>query len=118
MIITGISIAILIVFTLQKEWSVLAYVLCFFWGWQDSGLNIIVNTIMGFEFEDKTTPYAACRVVRNSMIALFSVVQGYIIITPDWEIARGMDKERNIYLWYVILAGIEGLLGVFMVLFF
>lgn len=73
---------------------------------------------MGFEFEDKTTPYAACRVVRNSMIALFSVVQGYIIITPDWEIARGMDKERNIYLWYVILAGIEGLLGVFMVLFF
>ena len=29
-----------------------------------------------------------------------------------------MDKERNIYLWYVILAGIEGILGVFMVLFF
>ena len=52
----------------------MAYWLCFFWGWQDSGLNIIVNTIMGFEFESKTTPYAACRVVRNSMLALFSVV--------------------------------------------
>ena len=46
--VTGGALALLIAFTISKKWSILAYLLNFFWGWQDASMNIILNTILGF----------------------------------------------------------------------
>ena len=56
-ILTCIAVAFLLIFTLQKEWSYVIYFLLFFWGFQDSSLNVMMNTILGFEFDSKTVPF-------------------------------------------------------------
>ena len=52
-VLTSIAVAFLILFVTSKDWNILVYFLLFFWGFQDSSLNVIINTILGFEFESK-----------------------------------------------------------------
>jgi len=56
--LTCIALALLIIVVRTKTWNVSIYFLLFFWGFQDSGINTLINTILGFEFESKTTPFA------------------------------------------------------------
>ena len=59
-------ILVLIVFTFLStfayikvwEFGVLAYVMCFFWGFSDSAVNTHCNEILGFEFDDNITPFS------------------------------------------------------------
>mmetsp|Transcript_26823 Transcript_26823/g.20086 ORF Transcript_26823/g.20086 Transcript_26823/m.20086 type:complete len:98 (-) Transcript_26823:303-596(-) len=36
----------------------LAYFMCLFWGIQDSSVNTHVQQVLGFEFDDNTTPFS------------------------------------------------------------
>ena len=34
------------------------FFMTFFWGIQDGGLNTLINCILGFQFDSKTTPFS------------------------------------------------------------
>ena len=70
--VTYLAVAFLITFILSKKWGFLAYFLCFTWGCQDASINIIMNTILGFEFKNKTVPFGAYRSLRNPIRAFIA----------------------------------------------
>jgi len=93
-IFTALALVLLITFVLKEKFNYFIYPLLFLWGVQDTGCNTIINTVLGFEFESKSAPFGAYRVIRNPIISLISFIQGFFIITPNWEVERGMVKER------------------------
>jgi predicted MFS family arabinose efflux permease len=50
--------AIVIIYNYNNEFNYLAYIMCFVWGFQDSGLNCLTRCVLGFEFESKITPFS------------------------------------------------------------
>jgi predicted MFS family arabinose efflux permease len=40
------------------EFNVLAYLMCFIWGFQDSCINTHIQQILGFEFDDDVVPFS------------------------------------------------------------
>lgn len=55
---TCIAYAFLIWYNERNVFDWLAYVFVFLWGIQDSGLNCIVRSILGFEFDSKIVPFS------------------------------------------------------------
>jgi len=52
-----IGFAFVIVLNAQNKFGPFAYVMTFMWGIQDSGLNCLINCILGFEFDSKIAPF-------------------------------------------------------------
>jgi len=71
---TCLAVTFLITFILSKKWGILAYFLCFAWGIQDASINIIINTILGFQFKNKTVPFGAYRSLRNPLRAFIAFI--------------------------------------------
>jgi predicted MFS family arabinose efflux permease len=57
------GITLLVVFNERNRFDYLAYIMVFVFGVQDSGLNCLINCILGFEFESKTTPFGVNKFV-------------------------------------------------------
>ncbi len=58
--------AITLSYIIIYEYGVLAYLLCFMWGFQDSAVNAHIQGILGFEFDNPDVAYS----VLNSMMAI------------------------------------------------
>ena len=71
---TIIAWTLLILFILNKEWSGLVYPMLFCFGFNDTCINTLLNTILGFEFKSKTIPFGVYRVIRNPIIAIISAI--------------------------------------------
>ena len=46
------------VFNAQNQFGPLAYVMCFAWGFQDSGCQCLLRCVLGFQFESKIIPFS------------------------------------------------------------
>lgn len=57
-LLTILALSLVLIYSHLNTFSFLAYLMCFFWGIQDSGLNTLIYCVLGFEFEDKSTPFA------------------------------------------------------------
>jgi len=71
-IYTALALLLLILFVHKEYFSWLLYPMLLLWGLQDSGINTIMNTMLGFQFETKSEPFGAYRVIRNPIISLIS----------------------------------------------
>ena len=59
-----IAFSLLILFVLQFKFSlVYSFVVTLAWGIQDSGLNNLLNSVLGFQFDSKTTPFSVNKFV-------------------------------------------------------
>ena len=49
---------IIIIFNEHNKWNYSAYLLCLLWGMLDSGLNMFIYCVLGFEFDSKSVPFS------------------------------------------------------------
>ena len=55
--------ACLIFYNENDKYNYFAFLMCFTWGFQDAGINCMVNSLLGFEFDSKITPFAVFKFV-------------------------------------------------------
>ena len=79
MLETALAIAIVLVYNNNDKFNWMAYAMCFFWGFQDSGINCLINCMLGFEFADKTTPFGVNKFVQSLAIFGFSNVSSAVM---------------------------------------
>lgn len=58
-----------------NEFGTIAYLMVFVWGLQDSGTNCLMRSMLGFEFEDKTTPFAVMGFVQSIAVFAFNLIE-------------------------------------------
>lgn len=56
-----------------------AVLMCTVWGVQDAAVNVILNCILGFQFDDKSLPFSVNKCVYSLFIFVFSYLQSFII---------------------------------------
>ena len=70
-LLTIVAISLVLIYSHLNTFSFLAYLMCFFWGLQDSGLNTLIYCVLGFEFEDKSTPFAVFKFTQSIWMFIF-----------------------------------------------
>ncbi|CDW72384.1 major facilitator superfamily protein [Stylonychia lemnae] len=82
----SISILLILAYIAYFKYSVLTFFVTFFWGFQDSNLNNILNCILGFEFESNTVPFSVYSLVQAIFVFIFMIVQSLILTRTDYFI--------------------------------
>lgn len=63
LILTFLAVSSVITFNRLDNFNLnLAYLMCFLWGLQDSGINCLLRSILGFEFESNLLPFSVFNV--------------------------------------------------------
>ena len=57
------AFALILFLNEYNKFDITAYIMCFFWGLQDSGINCLINCVLGFEFNSKIAPFAVFKLV-------------------------------------------------------
>ena len=65
----------------------LGVLLTFAWGVQDSGMNCLLNSVLGFQFESKTIPFSVYKFLQSLLIFVFICI----------EVATKSQKSYLIY---------------------
>jgi predicted MFS family arabinose efflux permease len=53
----------------------LAYLMCFLWGLQDSGINCLLRSILGFEFESNLLPFSVFSVSHSLTVFAAQLIE-------------------------------------------
>ena len=75
-VLTIIAFIFVLLFNSNNTFNYMAPLMCFTWGLQDSGLNTLINCILGFEFEDKCTPFSIYKFVQSIAIFVTQIIGG------------------------------------------
>lgn len=113
MILTALAVANVLYYNNQDTYNWAAYSMCFFWGIQDSGINCLINCMLGFEFDDKTTPFGVFKFVQSLAIFGFSNVSSAVMSSNN-----SVGDQKKYILIYLLSAGIFGFLSMIAMLFF
>jgi len=112
-LIAIIIMCILITFIsiLWNKYNVISFLMCFAWGFQDGSLNIYLNQLLGFEFENSSEPFAVYNLLQGLSVFFFQVIQGKI---------NGLHHSiRPTYLLlYTLLCGVFGVTAAMITIFF
>lgn len=78
-IAAAIAFAMMILYCVLLDFSfVLACIMNLTWGIQDAGINCLLNSLLGFQFASKTTPFSVFRFLQALLtfifIAIFSLL--------------------------------------------
>ena len=68
---------------------VFGFFMTFFWGISDGGLNTLINSMLGFQFDSKTSPFSVNKFVQSLLIFAFTCFESVL-------------KGKNDYLFYEI----------------
>jgi len=93
-IMGGVSLGYILV----EKWNVLAWLMCFFWGFQDSAINTHCQEILGFEFDDNYTPFSLFNIWQCIMVVVFQLIES------------GWKDNTNAYMIYTLAVTILGLI--------
>jgi predicted MFS family arabinose efflux permease len=74
-VIMGSMGAITVLYCLRYEFGVLAYLMCFLWGFQDSAINTHSQEILGFEFNNNSEPFSNYNILQCIACSIFQVIQ-------------------------------------------
>ena len=110
---TAVAIVIVLVYNNNDKFNWMAYLMCFFWGFQDSGINCLINCMLGFEFSDKTTPFGVNKFVQSLAIFGFSNVSSAVM-----SVDNTTEEQKKYILYYLVSAGIWGFCSMTAMLFF
>ena len=77
----------------------------FLWGFQDSIVNTQTSTILGFEFENNSEPFAIFNIVQSVAVVLFAFIEVLI-------------NDRTRFFIYNIIIGVVGIIFCGMTLLF
>ena len=77
MLIVG-SVTLMIVTNQVNKFGPLCYVMPFVWGLQDSCCNILIRSLLGFEFESQITPFSVFNFVQSLFVFVVQMIQDKI----------------------------------------
>ena len=92
-IMGGVTVGFILVF----KYNALAFIMCFFWGFQDSAVNTHTQEILGFEFDDNYTPFSLFNIWQSIACFAFQLV---------FSVINGQDE----YLWMTIIATVAAVI--------
>ena len=81
--------------------------MCFIWGYLDGAINIHTLQILGFEFTDKSGPFAVYNLVNGIWVFCMDLIQGQID-----------ENDADQIKWYTIAVGTFGVIGSLVTFFF
>jgi MFS family permease len=93
-IMGGVSLGYILV----EKWNVLAWFMCFFWGFQDSAINTHCQEILGFEFDDNYTPFSLFNIWQCIMVVVFQLIES------------NFKDDTNAYMIYTLAVTVLGLI--------
>ncbi|CDW76468.1 major facilitator superfamily protein [Stylonychia lemnae] len=105
MAITAVSFAISFAYIGIWSFSVLTFFVTFAWGIQDSGLNNLLNCVLGFEFESNIIPFSILKFLQSLANFIFLVIESFL-------------NEKIDFLIYFIAIGIFCYFSLTIMLFF
>jgi hypothetical protein len=73
--LTTLAFAAMFYYVHLYEFCWVTFVVTFAWGIQDATLNNLINCTLGFEFEDKLTPFSVQNFVQPVFVFAFMLVQ-------------------------------------------
>ena len=77
----GITIGFIQVF----EFNWMAWVMCFLWGCQDSGVNTQVQEMLGFEFDNASSePFSIYNIFQCLACFIFQIIEAYVNDQPQY----------------------------------
>lgn len=76
-IMTAMGI-VTVIYAIVYDFGILAFAMCFLWGFQDSAVNTHSQEILGFEFENNSEPFSVFNIAQCIATAFFSLVQIWI----------------------------------------
>lgn len=62
-------------FNRLNQFTGLAHLMCFLWGLQDSGINCLVRSMLGFEFDSKIVPYSVFNFSHSVYVFVAQLVE-------------------------------------------
>ncbi len=84
-------------YILVEKWNVLAWFMCFFWGFQDSAINTHCQEILGFEFDDNYTPFSMFNIWQCLLVVIFQFIESTF------------EDNTKLYMIYTIAVTVLGL---------
>lgn len=87
-----------VLFAAVDKFNILAFFMCFLWGFQDSAVNTHTQEILGFEFENNSEPFSVFNICQCIAMATFSIIQ------------IAVDTQAD-YIIYAIVVSILGMLA-------
>jgi hypothetical protein len=66
--------AVTFAFIVVYKFNILAFIMCFMWGFQDSAVNTHAQEILGFEFDDNYTPFSLYGIIQSLSCFIFQLV--------------------------------------------
>ena len=72
----------------------LALPLTFLWGVQDGGTNIVLNAMLGFQFDSKITPFSVMKFTQSLLIFVFIYIESFFDIA----------NSKTLMVYFVIVA--------------
>jgi hypothetical protein len=57
----------------------MAFVMAFVWGLMDSGLNAIIRSMLGFEFESKITPFSVFNFIQSLLVFAAQLIEAQVM---------------------------------------
>jgi MFS family permease len=98
-------VSIVILYIMIDEYTWLAYLMTFAWGWMDSCASIHLDAILGFEFESSKEPFSIDSLFEALMVFTFQMIQSII-------------ETQHQMLVYMCCLGVLGVLMTTSTLFF
>ena len=93
-IMGGVSLSYIYI----EKWNVLAWLMCFFWGFQDSCINTHIQEVLGFEFDDNYTPFSLFNIWQCLFVVIFQFIEA------------GFKYNTRAYLIYTLVVVLIGFL--------
>ena len=71
-IVILILMAIITIISIHSmKYNYLTIIMCLMWGYQDSTVNVFLNQVLGYEFENNTDPYAVFQMWQGFTVFAF-----------------------------------------------
>lgn len=74
-----VGFSLLIAYTVHYKFTlVFGFFMTFFWGISDGGLNTLINSMLGFQFDSKTSPFSVNKFVQSLLIFAFTCFESVL----------------------------------------
>lgn len=76
---TSIAFAVFIILNEVRTFGWYCFLFTFLWGIQDSCLNTVANSMLGFEFESNITPFSVYKFAQSLFVFVFDVLESLVV---------------------------------------
>ena len=112
-VLLALAVVLVVIFNEENKFGPMAYVMIYVWGLHDSGVNTLIRSILGFEFDSQSTPFCVFNFVQSLFIFVVQIVNSAI-----FEEGISVETEVRRISIYIMSVGAFGVLSVLMMLKF